>query len=267
MKNFISKFYVAIVFAFLYLPIIVLILFSFNEGKGNIWTGFSLKWYLELLRNEDILNSLKNTLFVAVIASVFSAILGTAAAFGMHNMKKLPKASLKYATYLQNLNPEIVTGISLMLLFTFFKLSPGFLTLILAHITFCVPTVVLNVLPKLRQMNVNLYEAAMDLGCNSRQAFFKAVIPEIMPGIISGFLMALTYSIDDFVISFFTCGPESQTLPVTIYAMTKKRVSPEINALSTIIFVVVLAILIAVNTIGAHNEKKEARKNAAFFKN
>ena len=147
---------------------------------------------------------------------------------------------------------------SLILLFTFFKLNGGYLTLILAHITFCVPTVVLNVLPKLRQMNVNLYEAAMDLGCNRRQAFFKAVMPEIMPGVVTGTLMALTYSIDDFVISYFTSGPTTQTLPVTIYSMTKKRISPEINALSTILFVVVLAILIIVNVISAKKEKEEA---------
>ena len=156
MKKFISKFYVALVFAFLYLPIAVLIIFSFNESKGTVWTGFSLKWYVELVKNEDIMTSLLNTLIIALVASLCSAVLGTAAAVGMHNMKKLPKNILKNATYLQNLNPEIVTGISLMLLFTFFSLTPGYLTLILAHITFCVPTVVLNVLPKLRQMNVNL---------------------------------------------------------------------------------------------------------------
>ncbi len=266
MKSFFSKFYVFLVFAFLYIPIFVLIIYSFNESKTSVWQGFSLKWYVELFKNELIMTSLRNTLFVAIIASLVSAVLGTAGAFGMHNMKKLGKSTLKNATYLQNLNPEIVTGISLMLLFTFFKLTPGFLTLILAHITFCVPTVVLSVLPKLRQMNVNLYEAAMDLGCNRRQAFFKAVLPEIMPGIVTGTLMALTYSIDDFVISYFTSGPDSQTLPTTIYSMTKKRISPEINALSTLLFVVVLAILIIVNVIGAKKEKEEARRISAFSK-
>lgn len=265
MKRFFSKFYVAIVFAFLYLPIAVLIIYSFNESKGTIWTGFSFKWYVELVKNKEIMSALLNTLIIALIASVCSAILGTAAAVGMHNMKRLPKAFLKNATYLQNLNPEIVTGISLMLLFTFFRLNAGYVTLLLAHITFCVPTVVLNVLPKLRQMNVNLYEAAMDLGCNKRQAFFKAVLPEIMPGVVSGTLMALTYSIDDFVISFFTAGPTTQTLPIAIYSMTKKRISPEINALSTILFVVVLAILVIVNIISAKKEKEEARR-ASFRK-
>lgn len=266
MKNFLSKFYVFIVFAFLYIPILVLIIYSFNESKTSQWTGFSLHWYGELFQNELIISSLLNTLFVALIAALAAAVLGTAAAFGMHSMKKHPKKLLKNATYLQNLNPEIVTGISLMLLFTFFRLTPGYLSLILAHITFCVPTVVLSVLPKIRQMNVNLYEAALDLGCNRRQAFFKVVLPEIMPGIVTGTLMALTYSIDDFVISYFTSGPESQTLPTTIYSMTKKRISPEINALSTLLFVVVLTILIVVNVIGIKKEKEEARRASAFAK-
>ena len=264
MKKLFSNIYVTLCFAFLYIPILVLIIFSFNSTKGTTWTGFSFKWYGELIRNELILNSLLNTLIIAVIASVLAAILGTTAAFGIHNMKKLPKNLMKDATYLQNLNPEIVTGISLMLLFTFFRMAPGFVTLVLAHVTFCVPTVVLSVLPKLRQLNVNLYEAAMDLGCNGRQAFFKVVIPEIMPGILTGTMMALTYSIDDFVISYFTSGPTSQTLPITIYSMTKKRISPEINALSTIMFVVVLTILIISNVIGARKEKDEARKASAF---
>ncbi len=264
MKKFVSNSYVFLCFAFLYLPILILIIFSFNASKGVIWSGFSLKWYKELAHNELILNSLMHTLLVALIAAFFSTILGTAAAFGMNYMKKLPKAFMKNATYLQILNPEIVTGISLMLLFTFFRLTPGYLTLVLAHITFCVPTVVLSVLPKLRQLNINLYEAALDLGCNGRQAFFKVVIPEIMPGIVTGALMALTYSIDDFVISYFTSGPTSQTLSITIYSMTKKRISPEINALSTIMFVVVLLILVVVNVHGAKKEREDARKAGAF---
>ncbi len=264
MKKFSSNFYVFLCFAFLYLPILILIIFSFNEAKGTIWSGFSFKWYSELIHNELILNSLLNTLIIGLIASFFATILGTAAAFGMYYMKKLPKNIMKTATNIQILNPEIVTGISLMLLFTFFRLSPGYFTLILAHITFSVPTVVLSVLPKLRQLNINLYEAALDLGCNSRQAFFKVVIPEILPGIVTGALMALTYSIDDFVISYFTSGPTSQTLPITIYSMTKKRISPEINALSTILFVVVLAILIISNLQGIKKEQEQAKKFAAW---
>jgi spermidine/putrescine transport system permease protein len=266
MKKFFSGCYVALVLLFMYLPIFVLIMFSFNETKGNVWTGFSFKWYNELIHNELILTSALNTLLIAIVSALVSAVVGTAAAFGMHNMKKISKNTLRNATYLQNLNPEIVTGISLMLLFTFFRMTPGYVTLIMALITFCLPTVVLSVLPKLRQMNVNLYEAAMDLGCNRRQAFFKVVLPEIMPGVVTGTLMALTYSIDDFVISYFTSGPQSQTLPITIYSMTKKRISPEINALSTILFVIVLIILVVVNVIGANKEKEEERKANAFSK-
>ncbi len=260
MKKFFSNFYIFLVFLFLYAPILIMILYSFNSSKGRVWTGFSLEWYEKLFKNELILSSLANTLIIALIASVLATILGTFAALGINAMKKNSRNIIKNVTYLQLLNPEIVTGISLMLLFSFCRMTPGYTTLILAHITFCVPTVVLNVLPKFRQMNKSIYEAALDLGCNKIQAFFKAVLPEIMPGIITGFLMSITYSIDDFVISYFTSGPSSQTLPITIYSMTKKKVSPEINALSTLIFVVVLAVLFIVNARDAKKEKETAKK-------
>ncbi len=260
MKKTFSRIYTGICFAFLYIPILILIVFSFNTSKGATWTGFTTKWYVELFRNQAIIGAFINTLIVALVASVFATILGTTAAFGMNSMKKMSKGVMRTLTYIQILNPEIVTGISLMLLFAYFKFMSGFATLILAHITFCVPTVVLSVLPKLRQLNVSLYEAAMDLGCNRRQAFFKVVIPEIMPGIVSGFLMALTYSIDDFVISYFTSGTTSQTLPVVIYSMTKKQVTPTIYALSTLLFVGVLAVLIVYNLVDMkfENEKNKA---------
>ena len=259
MKKVFSKGYTALCFAFLYLPILILIVFSFNTSKGSTWTGFTTKWYIELFKNEEIISSFINTLIVALVASVFATILGTMAAFGIYGMKKVSKGTMRTLTYIQILNPEIVTGISLMLLFAYFKMASGFSTLILAHITFCVPTVVLSVLPKLRQMNVSLYEAAMDLGCNRRQAFMKAVVPEIMPGIVSGFLMALTYSIDDFVISYFTSGTTSQTLPVVIYSMTKKQVTPTIYALSTLMFVCVLAVLIIYNIVDMRFEKSKKK--------
>lgn len=260
MKKAFSRIYTALCFAFLYVPILILIIFSFNSSKGATWTGFTVKWYGELFRNEAIITSFINTLIVALVASVAATILGTTAAFGMHAMNKYSKGTMRTLTYIQILNPEIVTGISLMLLFAYFHMTSGFTTLILAHITFCVPTVVLSVLPKLRQMNVSLYEAAMDLGCNRFQAFTKVVVPEIMPGIVSGFLMALTYSIDDFVISYFTSGTTSQTLPVVIYSMTKKQVTPTIYALSTLMFVGVLAVLIVYNLIDIRfeNEKRKA---------
>ncbi len=260
-----SKLYLGLMLAFLYLPILVLILFSFNSTKSHaVFTGFTLEWYQKLFRNEMIMSALGNTLLVAVVASVFATVLGTAAAIGIHKMRKVPKTVVMEVTNIPIMNPEIVTGVSLMLLFVFFAarmhLEFGFVTLIIAHITFDVPYVVMNVMPKLRQMNRHLYEAAQDLGCGPIRSFFKVVLPEILPGVISGFLMAFTFSLDDFVVSYFTSGANAQTLPVTIYAMTRRRVSPEINALSTIIFVVIIAVLVIKNLIENRNLKKEGAK-------
>ncbi|MDD6214817.1 MAG: ABC transporter permease [Firmicutes bacterium] len=260
----ISKIYLSILLLFLYIPIFVLIVFSFNTTKSRtVFDGFTFDWYIKLFQNKLILTSLRNTLIISVLAAVFSTILGTAAAIGINNMRKLPKAVAMNINNIPIINPEIVTGVSLMLLFVFFaarmNFGFGFGTLLIAHITFDVPYVVLNVMPKFRQMNPNLYEAAQDLGCNQIKAFFKVVMPEIMPGIISGFLMSFTFSLDDFVVSYFTSGSTSQTLPITIYSMTRRKVSPEINALSTIIFVVVVAALIIKNIIENKNAKEEAK--------
>ena len=250
----------ALVMLFLYAPIFVLIVFSFNQSKSkSVFTGFTLDWYAKLFNNEIILSSLRNTLIIAVIASFAATILGTSAAIGINSMKKVPKAVV-----MPIVNPEIVTGVSLMLLFVFFaarmNFEFGFVTLIIAHITFDVPYVILNVLPKFKQMNPSIYEAAQDLGCNPAQAFFKVVLPEIMPGVLSGFLMAFAFSLDDFVVSYFTSGSTFQTLPITIYSMTRKRVSPQINALSTIIFVVVMAILITKNILERRNIERNVEK-------
>lgn len=262
MKKFFSRFYVVLVLLFMYLPILVLIGFSFNESKGRTWTGFSFKWYGELFKDDAIIGALGNTLIVAVIAAVVSTILGTVAAIGIHNMKRPAKTIVKNVNNLPLINPEIVMGISLMILFSFCRINPGFVTIIIAHITFCIPSVVLSVIPKLRQMNNSVYEAAVDLGCNDFQAFYKVILPEIMPGIISGFLMAFTYSIDDFVISYFTAGPDSQTLPLVIYTITRKPMTPKLNALSTIIFVIVLLVLIISNFVGNKDESnKKMKKN------
>lgn len=260
MKKFFSRFYVGLVLLFMYVPIFVLIAFSFNASKGRNWTGFSLKWYAELLRDSEILGALGNTLMIALVASVFATILGTAAALGINSMNRKARTLVKNVNLFPIVNPEIVMGISLMILFSFCRIKPGFLTMILAHITFCVPTVVLSVLPKIRQINKSIYEAALDLGCNEWQAFFKVVMPEIMPGIISGFLMALTYSIDDFVISYFTAGPNSQTLPLVIYTITRKPMTPKLNALSTIMFVIVLVILLLAN-MPQKNERVRKQKH------
>ncbi len=255
----------ALVMLFLYAPIFVLIVFSFNQSKSkSVFTGFTLDWYAKLFNNEIILSSLRNTLIIAVIASFAATILGTSAAIGINSMKKVPKAVVMNITNIPVINPEIVTGVSLMLLFVFFaarmNFEFGFVTLIIAHITFDVPYVILNVLPKFKQMNPSIYEAAQDLGCNPAQAFFKVVLPEIMPGVLSGFLMAFAFSLDDFVVSYFTSGSTFQTLPITIYSMTRKRVSPQINALSTIIFVVVMAILITKNILERRNIERNVEK-------
>lgn len=260
----VSKFYMTLVLLFLYLPIFVLIVYSFNTTKSRtVFSGFTFDWYVRLFQNELILTSLRNTLVISVCAAVISTILGTVAAIGINNMRKFPKAVIMNINNIPIINPEIVTGVSLMLLFVFFaakmNFSFGFGTLLIAHITFDVPYVVLNVMPKFRQMNPNLYEAAQDLGCNSIMAFFKVVLPEIMPGIVSGFLMSFTFSLDDFIISYFTSGATSQTLPITIYSMTRRKVSPEINALSTIIFVIVVAVLIVKNIVENKSAKEEAK--------
>lgn len=262
MKKPFSKIYLAVIFTFLYIPIFVLIVFSFNQSKSRAhWTGFTFDWYKKLIHNEQIISSLINTVIIAAIASILATLIGTAAAIGIYNMRKVPKSIVMNVTYIPIINPEIITGVSLMLLFRifvdYFNFEFGFLSLIIAHITFNIPYVIYSVIPKLKQMNPFLYEAAQDLGCNERQAFFKVIIPEILPGVFSGFLLALTYSIDDFVVSYFTSGTKVETLPITIQAMTKKKVSPEINALSTIIFVVVLLILIIKNFID--NKKIHAK--------
>lgn len=260
-----SKLYMVLILLFLYVPIFVLIVFSFNETKSrSVFSGFTLDWYKRLFNNRIIISSLINTIIIAFAASIISTILGTLAAIGINSMRKVPKAMVMNVTNMPIINPEIVTGVSLMLLFVFFaarmNLEFGFVTLLIAHITFDVPYVILNIMPKFKQMDPHLFEAAQDLGCSPFKAFKKIILPEIMPGIISGFLMAFTYSLDDFVISYFTSGSTSQTLPITIYSMTRRKISPEINALSTLIFIVVVIILIIKNII----ESRQLKKNSAY---
>jgi spermidine/putrescine transport system permease protein len=247
-------------FLFLYTPIFILIIFSFNDSRSrSVWAGFTFDWYIKLFNNDFLIGALMNTLILAFVSSIIAVIIGTLAAIGISSMKKAPKAAMMNMTYVPVLNPEIVTGVSLMLLFGFLSIRLGFLTLLIAHISFSVPVVILNLLPKFRQLDKHIYEAALDLGCNPLQAFRKVVLPEIFPGILSGFLMAFTYSIDDFVISYFTTGPEMQTLPVAIFSMIRRQVSPEINALSAIMFVVVLTVLVMMNVIDIQKHKKRSR--------
>ena len=256
MKNKLSQLYLNLIFVFLYAPIIILMIFSFNESKYRVWTGFSLKWYVELFHDRQIMEALYNTLFVAVIAAVLSTIIGTIAAIGIDRMKKWQKTAVMDVTMLPVLNPDIVTGISLMLLFYIAKLPTGRFTLILAHMAFCIPYVILSVMPKLRQTNKNTYEAALDLGATPALATWKITLPEIMPGVITGLLMAFTLSIDDFIVSYFTTGPGVENLSILIYNAAKKGVSPSINALSALMFAVILILLVIINI----RSKKDAEK-------
>ncbi|MGI5896552.1 MAG: ABC transporter permease [Oscillospiraceae bacterium] len=257
-----SNLYLGLVFLFLYLPIIVMMVFSFNESKSRAnFTGFTFKWYQELFKNDLIMNSFWNTILIAVLASVIATVVGTLAAIGISNMKKLTRKTVMNATYLPIINPEIVTGVALCLLFVFlagvFGMQFGFATVLIAHITFVLPYVILNVLPKLSQMDKSIYEAALDLGCSPVKAYWKVVLPEIMPGIFAGFLMSFTYSLDDFIITYFVSGSGFQTLPVTIYGMVRKKVNPQINALSTILFLVVLVLLVLMNIKSMKKAKKK----------
>ncbi len=265
----IAKVLNVLVFLFLYLPIAVLIVFSFNDSKSRtVWSGFSLHWYEELFHDEEILSAFSTTITVSVLAAVIATVLGTAAAIGFHSMKRKPRHLLMTINNIPMTNADIITGVSLMLLFVFtgnlLGFSLGFGTLLVAHITFNIPYVVLAVLPKLRQLNPNLGEAAMDLGATPWQAFWKVLMPELRPGILNGLLIAFTLSIDDFVISYFTAGSEVATLAMQIYAMTRKRISPEVNALSTILFVTVLTLLLIVNFREMHQSKQAEKRNRAL---
>ena len=256
MKNRLSKLYLYLIFIFLYAPIIILIIYSFNESKYRVWTGFSLKWYIELFQNRQIMEALYNTIFVAVIASILSTIIGTAAAIGIDGLKRWQKSTIMNVTMLPVLNPDIVTGISLMLLFYICKLPTGRFTLIMAHMAFCIPYVILSVMPKLKQVNSSTYEAALDLGATPALATIKVTLPEIMPGVITGLLMAFTLSIDDFIVSYFTTGPGVENLSILIYNAARKGVSPSINALSALMFAVILILLIIINIRTNKNTQK-----------
>ena len=270
-----SKIYTALIMVFLFAPMVILLIFSFNEAKSlSVFSGFSLKWYRELFRDEETLKAVVNTLVLAVLAALISTVMGTAAAVGMNRLRsRVLRTAMDSVTNIPMINPDIITGISLMLLFVFagrlmgLGTSLNFGTMLLAHITFCLPYVILQVLPKLQQMDKALPEAAMDLGCTPLRAFFKAELPEIMPGVITGMIMAFTLSLDDFVISYFTSGNGFQTLPIRIYNMTKKTVTPKMYALATIIFFVILTLLLISNlydeeTVQKRREARANKKNA-----
>ncbi len=247
-SKFLKKFYTVLIFIFLYAPIVVLIIFSFNNSKSRgSWNGFTLKWYIELFKNEEIMKALYYTIIIAVLSAVISTIIGTLAAIGIYNMNYLGKKVALNINYLPVLNPDIVTAVSLMTLYRFMNIQLGFLSMLLSHITFCIPYVILSVLPKLKQLNKHLAEAAMDLGATPFYALRKVIIPEIMPGIVTGALMAFTLSIDDFVISFFNTGSGVTNLSITVYSMARRGIKPEINALSSLMFLTVLVLLLIIN--------------------
>ena len=248
-----KKIYLGLLLIFMYAPIVVLIVFSFNASRSRgYWGGFTFDWYIQLFNDAKIMKALYNTLLIALLSSVFATVIGTLASIGINNMKKNTRKIVMAITNIPVLNPDIVTGVALMILFiTIFRAvgigELGFGTLLISHITFNIPFVILSVLPKLRGLDNNLYEAALDLGASPIYGFFNVVLPEVMPGIITGFMLALTLSIDDFVISFFTTGAGVSTLSVTIFAMARRGVNPKINALSTLMFIAVIALLYVIN--------------------
>lgn len=256
-----GKIFMALIFLFLYAPIFVLIVFSFNKAKSRTqWTCFTFDWYKELFSDSSIMNALYTTLAVSIIAALVATVVGTITAVGLSKMSRRWRSPLLTINNIPVMNAEIVTGISLCLLFvflgSFLKFNLGFGTLLIAHITFDIPYVILSVMPKIHQMDNNLMDAAQDLGCTWFQAFRKVMIPEIMPGIVNGMIIAFTMSIDDFVISYFTAGSRVETLSMRIYSMTRKQISPKINAISTLLFVSVLVLLVIINVRQSRQEAK-----------
>ena len=257
-KSAVKKVYIALILIFLYAPIATLIVLSFNASKTRAkWGGFTLKWYQSLFENDVIMQALWNTLAIAFLSALIATLIGTIACIAMQGMKKKYRTLLLGITNIPMLNAEIVTGISLMLLFISLGIKFGFLTILLAHITFNIPYVILSVMPRMKQLNPHTYEAALDLGASHLTAFFRVVFPDILPGILSGFLMAFTMSLDDFIITHFTKGPGIDTLSTKIYTEVKKGIKPEMYALSAIIFVSVLILLILVN----YTPKRNGNKN------
>ena len=270
-SKYISRVYLTIIFGILYIPIITLIFFSFNASNSTaVFTGFSLRWYRELFRSPDTFAALRNTRVLAICSSALATVIGTAAAAGIHRMKnKFAKKAVLSVTNIPMMNPDIVTGMSMMLFFVavvgILGLNyddMGFIHMLLAHTTFCLPYVILSVLPRVEGLGKSLTEAALDLGCTPVQSFFKVELPNILPGVLSGFVMAFTLSLDDFVISYFVGSSSFQTLPLLIYSMTKKKVTPDMYALSTLVIVTVFALLIFSNVRAAKESKKEGAKKA-----
>ena len=261
LRNFFRGTYLGLMLIFLYSPILVLMVFSFNGSKSMArWAGVFFKWYEALMHDSPIMNALMVTLSVAVISALVATFIGTFAAIGIHSMKKRPRAVVENISRLPMVNPDLVTGISFMMLFAAMGIKGSYTRMLIAHITFNIPYVIFSVMPKLRQIDPNLAEAAQDLGATPMQGFFKVILPDIMPGVFSGFVMALTMSIDDFVVSFFTTGSGVSNLSITIYTMAKRGISPKINALSTIIFACVFVLLIGLNLRDFRKDGRSQKK-------
>ena len=262
-----NRIFTTLIFIFLYAPMLVLIVGSFNEGKSlSRFDGFTLQQYVELFRDGDLLKLLANSILISVLASAVATVFGTLAAVGITNLKPRMRRLVMHMTDIPMTNPDIVTGISLSLLFIFVgskmlgqKDSLTFWTLLIAHITFNLPYVILNVMPKLNQMDHSLVDAAMDLGCTPLQSFFKVTLHEIMPGVVAGAIMAFTMSLDDFVISYFVSGPDFVTLPVEIYSYTKKPIPPKIYAMFTLLILLILVLMITMNLLQLRAEKKKVQ--------
>ena len=275
MKKYLSTIYLCLIFGILYIPILTLILFSFNESNSTaVFTGFSLKWYKELFSSPDTFTALRNTLILAVLSSLIATVIGTAAAEGIYRMRsKLAKNAITSVTNIPMMNPDIVTGMSMMLFFVAVAgvlnlpyEEVGFSAMLIAHTTFCLPYVILSVLPRINELGNSLSEAALDLGCTPTQAFFKVKLPNIMPGVLSGMVMAFTLSLDDFVISYFVGSSNFQTLPLLIYSMTKKKVTPDMYALSTLIVVTIFVLLIISNVKSGKKNDRKARSKGVKSK-
>jgi len=258
-----KRFYLGAILFFMYAPIAVLIIFSFNNSRSRgTWEGFTLDWYIRLFNDQHTQLALRNTVLIAIFSTFFATIIGTVAALGIDKLKKRPRTAIMLVSRVPDMMPDVITGISLMMLFLFvFRMlgfgSLGFGTMLLAHVIFNVPYVILSVTPKIRQLDPNLYEAALDLGSSPFRAFVQVILPELWPGVVTGAMLAFTLSVDDFMVSFFTTSPGVQNLSIRIFSMTRRGVDPSINALSTIIFVVVMVMLILIN----RRDRQLVRKN------
>lgn len=256
-QKILSDFYMVLILIFLYAPIVTMMVLSFNQSKSrNQWGGFTLDWYRQMFESRSIMDALYNTLVIAFVSALAAVIIGTAASIAINRMKPAPRTVIMGITNIPMLNAEIVTGISLMLAFIAFGISLGFKTILISHITFNIPYVILSVMPKLRQTDRSIYEAAMDLGAGPVSAFFKVVFPDILPGILSGFLLAFTMSLDDFIITHFTKGAGINTLSTLIYSEVRRGIRPSMYALSSLIFLVVLILLLIVNFRSAKDRSR-----------